>query len=151
MEKTETNDTISGQRKRVPFSGPRSRLTVANKDPNYYYYIFNDVDDRIQRALLAGYEFVSKKEAHARAIQFGDTGGVEYGNTDPGDHVSKIVGSLANGQPIRAYLMKLPKALHEEDLRLKHQETLKIDEGLRRGAAGGEREQGYVIKADLGD
>lgn len=140
--KQTTND---GKRERVPFGGNRQRLSVANKDPNYFYYFFNMVEDRIQRALNAGYVFVTKKEAAEREITVGDPD-VAHGSEDLNDKVTKVVGKYDNGQPIVGVLMKIHNDLHEEDLAEKARNNDEIDNALQRG--GISREQGYISGID---
>ena len=48
---------------RVPFGGFTYKLEVANKDPNFWYYWFRDEGDQLERALSAGYEFVTRRQA----------------------------------------------------------------------------------------
>jgi len=148
MSKTNTSKTVTtetGQRKRVPFDGLNSRLHVAKKDPNFYYYIFNMVEDRVQRALNAGYDFVTKKEAEESDLTFGDPT-VAWNSEDLNGKVTKIVGKYDNGKPIIGVLMKLPMKLHLEDEASKARNNDEIDEGLRRG--GTPREEGYITGID---
>ena len=137
--KTVTKET--GQRKRVPFSGLNRRLHVSKKDPNFWYYIFNAVEDRIQRALDAGYNFVTKKEAEENDITFGDPN-LAHNSEDLNGKVTKVVGRYDNGKPIVGVLMKLPMELHKEDEAIKARTADAIDDGLLRGGVA--REEGYV-------
>ena len=120
-----------GVRKRTPFSANRKRLQVDNKFPGFYLRWFNDTGDRIQRALEAGYEFVKKDSVS----QVGDK---DVSNTKGLDsRVSKAVGQNVMGQPIWAFLMKIPNALHAEDMAEKAKVNARVDEALRAGKAGG--------------
>ena len=49
------------RQERVPMGAYRDILTVHDKDPNYVYRFFNDIDNRIERAKQAGYEIVDHK------------------------------------------------------------------------------------------
>jgi len=52
----QANSTVASARPtRVPLSS-RNRLDIKNKEAGYSYRIVNDVDDRIDRFLRAGYE-----------------------------------------------------------------------------------------------
>ena len=50
--------TTKPRMKRVPVSGPRNILTVANKDPNYVYRWVLDVPGRLETFKRGGYEVV---------------------------------------------------------------------------------------------
>jgi len=95
------------KKKRVPL-GTRQRLSYP-KRPGYYRYVFNDVDDRIQRALDAGYEFVTEDNLTGGDPRVGDA-------SQMGKKVSKQVGGGAMG-----YLMEIPNEYHEEDLKAKRE------------------------------
>jgi hypothetical protein len=61
MRNRTIEDSPSGRPKRTPV-GTRNKLTVQGKDPNYVYRIVNDVGDRIQQFIDAGYEIVEAKD-----------------------------------------------------------------------------------------
>lgn len=119
-------------RDRVPFSANRKRLQVDKQFEGYVTRWFNDQDDRIQRALGAGYEFVPRDEIK----QVGDKD-VANGNTDMNSTVSRVVGRTAENQPIRAFLMKIRKEWHQEDKAKKEETNRLVDEAIRAGTAGG--------------
>jgi len=50
--------TTKPRQQRVPVSGPRNILTVANKDPNYVYRWVLDVPGRLETFKRGGYEIV---------------------------------------------------------------------------------------------
>lgn len=96
---------------RIPFGVPRTQLNLgAKKDPNYVYRWFNDVKDRIQQAQDAGYNFVEKSEISGAGVR-----DVLPDNAELGSRVCKLVGKDEFGSPINAYLMKIDKAIYEED------------------------------------
>lgn len=119
-------------RERTPFSANRTRLSVKLKDKGFVHRWFNDQDDRIQRALDAGYEFVKPDE-------IGSVGDKEVhgGNTDIGSKVSRVVGRTAQEQPIRAFLMKIREEWYLADQELKERKNRLVDEAIRAGNAGG--------------
>ena len=94
------------------FSGTMSKLDVFGKpgcDPNepipgYVLFWFDDIQEGLilQQALASGYEYVQKDEV-----------AISGNNTDIGSNVSQYVGQGPNNSPVRSYLMKKPKALHE--------------------------------------
>lgn len=61
MTKENIAKAPSGRVTRTPI-GRRNILTVAGKEPGYTYRIVNDVNDRVQTMLDAGYEMVPNKD-----------------------------------------------------------------------------------------
>lgn len=119
-------------RARVPFSANRKRLQVDEKFEGFVTRWFNDQDDRIQRALAAGYEFVDRDDVR----QVGDKD-VANGNTDMNSKVSRVVGRTAENQPIRAFLMKIRKEWYEADKAKKEETNRLVDDAVRAGTVGG--------------
>jgi galactokinase/mevalonate kinase-like predicted kinase len=107
-------------------------LQVDKQFDGYITRWFNDQDDRIQRALGAGYEFVPRDDVK----QVGDKD-VANGNTDMNSMVSRVVGRTAENQPIRAFLMKIRKEWYQEDKAKKEETNRLVDEAIRAGTAGG--------------
>ena len=106
-------DERQGQRKeRIPFSNKAKRFNVPEND-GFEYRVFNDnwrlEPGRVQRALDAGYELVDNKQS------------------------GKSVGTNDDGSEIRGVLMRIPKALYDEDQKKKWDEIDKIDEQIHRG------------------
>ena len=87
---------------RISFAQQRNTLTYENKDKDYVYRVFNDVDGRLQNAETAGFEYVHDKE------QLGDP--VADGSTHIGSVVTKPVGGGKNG-----VLMRIKREWYEED------------------------------------
>ena len=124
------------KRQRTPFSANRKRLGVTFKDENeqkaFVHRWLNDQDGRVQRAEEAGYQFVSRDEiAHV-----GDPD-VHQDNSDLNSKVSKVVGRTEGNQPIRAFLMKIPKEFYDEDQAAKEERNAMVDKAIRAGKAGG--------------
>jgi len=119
-------------RKRVAFSANRKRLEVGKEFKGFRTRWFNDQDDRLQRALDAGYEFVPKKEVG----QVGDKD-IANGNTDMNSKVSRVVGRTRAEAPIRAYLMKIRDEFYQEDKATKEKQNRMVDDAIRAGKAGG--------------
>lgn len=88
--------------KRMSFSQQRNTLTYDNKDKDYVYRVFNDTEGRLQKAEIAGYEYVQDNE------QLGDP--VADGSTPLGSVVTKPVGGGKNG-----VLMRIKREYYEED------------------------------------
>ena len=107
--------------KRVPMhEQKRDRLTVVGGDPNYHYRIVNDVDDRIERLKIAGYEIAEEK------VGIGDLG-VENTNISLGSGARMHV-----GKGVKAVLMKIPKEIYAEDQKAKQREIDKNEASIKR-------------------
>lgn len=111
--------------------GQRNRLTFRGKDPSKVYRVINDQDDRLQRALEAGYSFVMSDES------LGDKRAAEA--TKMGSRVSKPVG---NG--IMGYLMCIPKEFYEEDQEAKAAKIKEMEKSLKPKAAEGQYGEGLT-------
>jgi len=61
MSRQSTPQAASARPQRVPLSA-RNRLSIKNKKDGYTYRIVNDVEDRVERLLEAGYEIVPEDE-----------------------------------------------------------------------------------------
>jgi hypothetical protein len=92
------------RKKRVPL-GTRDRLKYPTRK-GYVRRVFNDKDDRIQRALDAGYEFVTDN------LPGGDPRA--GAPTQVGAKVMKEVGGGTKG-----YLMEIPEEYYKEDQKAK--------------------------------
>ena len=90
---------------RVPISGDRLKMEVPEeaKDPNYFYYWFNDVNNDVYHAKRAGYVHVQKEELPY----------TEFG-VDTSESESSIV-SMRVGRGVTAFLMKQPMEYRNED------------------------------------
>ena len=108
----------SGRVKRTPL-GRGGRLEVGELDDKFYYRFINDTDDRIARAVAAGYEHVPADEVQFATKRVGDSG--EVG--------SNSVVSVGAGT--KAFLMKLPKEFREEDIKAKHDEIRQREAALK--------------------
>lgn len=103
---------------RNQFGGFARQLTVKDRDPNYVYRVFNDVDDRIEIALENGYEVVRSEQ---------ELGDPKAGNaTKLGSAVTKPVGGGVTG-----VLMRIPKEEYEAVEKLKASAVDRSEEALR--------------------
>lgn len=93
--------------KRIPVSGNRDILSVEGKDPNFVYRWVNDVDGRVDRFKLGGYEVVEHDvEVGQRTVET---------SNGTSSVVSKNVGVGRT-----AYLMRIPKEYYDEDQKVKN-------------------------------
>lgn len=102
MTKEAIAKSPSGRVHRTPV-GKRNRLTVEGKDPNYFYRIVNDTDDRVQQYMDAGYEIVKASD-----VRVGDKR----------VNVPSSEGSIATcsvGGGMKGVVMRIKNDWHEED------------------------------------
>ena len=123
---------------RVPFGGPRMKMHIDTegneKLRNYHVCWVNE--PKLDEYRNADYTFVTKDELGQTDVGQADIG---HGDTDLGSKVSVIAGREVTGQYMRAYLMKLPKKLHEQDLEALEAENRRIDDAISGGQEGVER------------
>jgi hypothetical protein len=127
------------ERKRIPMSLPRQRLSV-REIPGYHMYWMRGTSERISQALNAGYEFVSPDEVNLTNSALAGSATLS-GNSDLGSRVSVIAGGEidADGQPVRLYLMKLAQEYYEADQAIQARQNDALIETLQAGSIGGER------------
>jgi hypothetical protein len=114
-------DVIAKQKpKRIPL-GRRNVLTVSGlKDQDeFHYHWFNDVDERLQQCVEAGYEFVGNS-----GLQVGDKTVESARGTD------SITKKAVGGGKI-AYLMRIPMELYKEDQTNKQRDVDLLDANLK--------------------
>ncbi len=139
-------------RRRVPMAIPRQKLALPDI-PGYHVHWINDYPGRVLSAQEGGYEFVTPEEGRvlSRAIA---NDPAQSGNTDLGDRISIVVGQ-DNGQPLRAYAMKIRNEWFEEDQALLSEKNRQIQQAIRDGSIGSEqgsaadRKQRYVRTAQF--
>jgi hypothetical protein len=105
------------KKERTPLSS-RNRLTFDAMEEGYVYRVINDKDDRLQRALDGGYEFVESTE------KLGDERAAEGTAID--SRVSKPVG---NG--ITGFLMRIPDGFYKEDQAAKETDLRKTEAAMK--------------------
>lgn len=129
--------TAPKKRVRIPFSGFSYKLEVAHKDPGYFYYWQKDVGDNLERMLLAGYEFVTRRQA-GRELPPELTNKDIYGGKESlDDRLSVFGGRDEFGREYRLFLMRQPLEYHEEDEALARRRADAVDESIRRQNFGG--------------
>lgn len=106
--------------KRVPM-GRRSVLTIAGitDNENFHYHWFNDIEERLQYALEAGYEFVGKA-----GLSVGDKTVESVRGTD------SVVKKGVGGGRI-AYLMRIPIEIYNEDQAAKQREVDELESTIK--------------------
>ncbi len=96
------NREPKGRAERIPLGAPQLKLAT-QKIPGFVSRWINDKGSRVQQALQGGYYFVEKGDTVARTTDLGDS------------CISQIVGTKESGEPMSAYLMKIPEKWHRED------------------------------------
>lgn len=99
---------------RIPFGKQRQRLAYPTRD-GFVGYWFNDDNDRIDRALQAGWAFVLDRQKKP---------------------VSRPVGKKEGGGPLKAFRMELPEALYAEDYANEQKRIDEIEEPIKSGNLG---------------
>ena len=148
-----SRETPAAERKRIPMSVPVQKLEAA-EIPGYHLHWFLGTQERLQRALEGGYEFVDEREMKINNVSLGAST-VQSGNTDMGSRVSVLSGSEVgkDGQPVRLILMKIKQEWYEEDQKLVDQRNSRVADSLLGGMIGAENDRAgdtqhrYVDKA----
>lgn len=99
--------TLAAGRARVPMTAPQRKLELPDL-PGYKVYWFRGDPGRLQRALRAGYEFITPEEVDQNNFDLaGDAS--SPGQTDMGNRVSVAAqdGADERGQFLRLYAMKI--------------------------------------------
>lgn len=107
--------------KRTPFSKTR-RMTFQDR-PGYKRRVFNDVDDRIQRAIEAGYVPVQDPKLRLESDKRTNA------DTQMGSVVRRSVGNGVSGM-----LMEIPEDIYNADQAAKVRETEEMELDLKRDA-----------------
>lgn len=115
-----TIDTPDGpvtRRRRASTGGHALKLSAPTR-PGFTRRWFNDDGNRLAVAHELGYDHV-----HEAGIT----------STDLGSRTSRLVGTKANGEPLRAYLMETPDELYAEGLSEKEAHNREIDDAIASG------------------
>jgi hypothetical protein len=115
-------------------NGMTHKLQVYGELPGYRMVIANDSRNRIPELLHFGWTMVDADEIKAV------NGNVTSYNTDPGNRVRFTVGTQENGDPMYAYLLKLPEELWQEHQDENERLCARVDAQLLRGSVPDESE-----------
>lgn len=113
-------DTVpepTARRRRSSVGGFALKLSAPSKEGQNRRWV-NDDGNRIAQMRELGYEFVSET-------------GIK--TADPGSHITRLVGTKANGEPLHAHLMETPHELYAEGVSEKEAANRLIDEAINAG------------------
>ena len=108
------------ENKRTPINGRRGKLNVKGKDPAYEYRVVNNIDDRVEDFLAAGYELVKNDGTH----KVGDKRVATPGSLD-----SNVEFSVGGGD--KAILMRIKKEWYDEDQKAKQRGIDELESTIR--------------------
>lgn len=117
VEATEAPEKPMKRRRRASVGGHALKLSAPTR-PGYTRRWVNDADNRIAELNELAYDFVN--EAGCKT-------------DDPSSRVAKIVGTKANGEPLKAYLMETPDELYAEGVAEKEAHNAQTDKAIREG------------------
>lgn len=133
------------RKSRQVFNGTQGKLTISQEVVNafdgagWHLHTFNDSPGRIETALEGGYEFVTPEEIGS------DVATVISRNKSLDDKVKFLVGVGEDGEPLFAYLMKIPKVEFEADQAALQKRNDVVDRQIKSGknTAQGESSEGF--------
>lgn len=111
------------------FGGVRMKLEVFGRIPGYHLYWANNQNGEVESLIEEGFELVSSEEVGMaeRIVQ----------DADISNCISKYVGLDAAGNPMRAFLMKLPEEMWQEREAMRYAQADAWDNDIKAGAIQG--------------
>lgn len=128
MARTPRPESVREETARIPVSSQRSPLLYRNLDTkNFQHRWVIDKDDRIQKFLEGGYEFVTatQKSVGEKTVE-------SESQDKQGSRVTKSAGYGGH----RLYLMRIPKKWYQEDQKAKQQEIDEYEQQMRHAKSG---------------
>lgn len=110
---TETSRRASARVKRTPV-GSRNRISLKHQDPDYTYRIVNDLDDRVQQLLDAGYEIDTTQTVGDKRV----------------DTPSAMGGAFSVGNGVKAFVMRQKKEWYQEDQASKQAQIDQVEQTM---------------------
>jgi hypothetical protein len=117
IEPAVTGPKPESRRRRASVGGFALKLSAPSREGHVRRFCNDDGNNIAQKKEL-GYEFVSET-------------GIK--TADPGSHVTRLVGTKANGEPLHAHLMETPDELYAEGIAEKEAANRQIDEAISAG------------------
>ena len=119
-----TKASASARPRRTPING-RNVLTVTGKEPGYVYRVVNDVGDRIQQFIEAGYELVNGND-----VKVGDRRVVSA--SAEGSKAQVSVGNRGE----KAFVMRIKEDWYKEDQKAKAEEVTRLEQSITKNLTG---------------
>jgi hypothetical protein len=119
-----TKASASARTRRTPING-RNVLTVTGKEPGYVYRVVNDVGDRIQQFIEAGYELVNGDD-----VKVGDRRVVSA--SAEGSKAQVSVGNRGE----KAFVMRIKEDWYKEDQKAKAEEVTRLEQSITKNLTG---------------
>lgn len=116
------SSNLQKRRKRIPIIEQRRLTNIPNQDPDFYYRFVDDIENRLNKFFIAGYEIVDRDGSEIspdRRIQ------------DPSWRQSALSQCVGGG--IISYCMRIPRKWWEED---QIKKSKKLDEMQRSMTSG---------------
>ncbi len=129
---------VAAARTRIPFGVPNVRPSI--EIPGHDVSYINDLDGHIERALAGGYEFVTRTE-----INLPPSLEVFSPNSDLGERVSHVAGTLKSGHSYRAYAMKIRKEFKDEDRSILRQRRSTRLASIKQGRATNDVDRNFYV------
>ena len=130
----------TGRTERVPLGGFQQKLNVKHIPNGFVGRWINDEGGRIAAAQAAGYTFVEDEEVKAERAGT---------NVESDARIGRVVGTKASGQPMMAYLMKIPERFYEQDQAAKLRQIDETELSITKGAHARTGEQEYVPQGGI--
>lgn len=118
-------DAPASRPARKPFGTLEQKMNYPAR-PGFHRHWFNDVPGRLERALEAGYAHVQDNS---------------------GKNVSMIVGTAPSGGPLHGFLMEIPEAWFQEDMKAQQKDVDAKEDAMRRGALESQEGDGRYVPA----
>lgn len=133
---TASRDTATRERD-SDLGGVSLQLSVHGSIPGHHLYWANDENGYVEQLLMDGFDFVTQDELYSKESKV-------VSDLDISSCVSKFVkGMRADGQALRAYLMKIPEEQWKNREDRRHAAADKRDREIHRKATDPNRADGF--------
>lgn len=127
-----TQRKTSTKPRRTPVSGARDIMTFNQQKAGYKYRWVNDIDNRIQRFIDAGYTFVNANDGSFSKEGENLLAGVK--SVSNADSVTSGVITKNVGKGIVSYLMAIDEEYYSEDQTAKAEQINRTEASLQQGS-----------------
>lgn len=139
-----TRDGVKGTATRSrneDLGGLQLKLSVRGEIEGHHLYWANDDAGEIEQLLYEGFDFVAPEEIGRAAELVADM--------DVGHRVSRYVGRLPDGSPMRAYLLKCPNELWEARASRGQRQAEEWDNQIRNGRMKPQKGDGQYVPSGV--